>query len=320
MKYVIGAYTAYPATPDWDDSAESAFLADLAQLPGFGGLEVPFTGPLPADTGLFDKVDPSWDFVLTAIPGTIPRVAADPNFGLASPAPDGRREALVFAAGLRDAVEQWQRWAGRACVRGVEIHSAPTGIADGAAFTDSLAEIASWDWHGATVTVEHCDAFVPERAPQKGYLDLSAELAAIAAVVAQGPRTRLGLTVNWARSAIEAHDAGIAATHIGQAAAAGALRGLMFSGCSDRAGAFGDAWLDTHLPPAAGEFDDLTNVQPESLLTPDEVRRAIAATAGQPLDFAGLKIGVRPADASPATRVAYLRDALRLLDRALQRP
>src|SRR5690348_6231006 len=127
MRYVIGAYPAAP-TGAWDPLAHSEFLTQVAQIPGFGGLELPYAGTLHQDESwLLEQLDPGWDLVLTAIPGTVARVAADPDYGLASPDARGREAALEFTAGLRDAVHRIAAHLGRASVVAVELHSAPTG-------------------------------------------------------------------------------------------------------------------------------------------------------------------------------------------------
>src|SRR5438034_923832 len=71
------------------------------------------------------------------------------------------------------------------------------------AFRRSLDELRAWDWRGAALSVEHCDAFVPGQAPAKGFLALGAEIDAIRASHGATP---VGVAVNWGRSAIEARD------------------------------------------------------------------------------------------------------------------
>jgi Domain of unknown function (DUF4862) len=306
MRYIIGAYPAAP-TGAWDPLAHSEFLTQVARIPGFGGLELPYTGALHQDESwLLDQLEPDWDLVLTAIPGTVARVGADPDYGLASADARGRAEALAFTAGLRDAVHRIADHLGRASVLAVEVHSAPTGRGEAAAFADSLATIASWDWAGAAITVEHCDALRPGHPAQKGYLSLADELDAVTALPGIA-----GITLNWARSVIEGQDLGTAIAHIEQVRAAGALAGLMFSGVANIPNPFGNPWHDAHLPPRGD--GDLVG-EPSSLLGPAEIADALRA-AGDQQRFTGLKIGVRPTDLPVAGRVAYLRDATALLDR-----
>ena len=114
---------------------------------------------------------------------------------------------------------------------------------------------------------------------------------------AGGPRTPLGVTINWARSVLERRRVEDAVDHIRTARAAGLLRGLMFSGCTGEATSQYGAWKDTHMPHSA--------VAAESLLTPAEVTRALAAADGRdgtgtaaapPLLYTGVKIAVLPRD------------------------
>jgi hypothetical protein len=290
----------------------------LARLPGFGGLELPYTGNPRRDPDWpLQHLDPSWDLVLTAIPGTMVRQMAEPGFGLASPDPAGRRAALEFTAGMRDAAARINTRTGEQAVLAVEIHSAPTEAADPASFTQSLKEITSWDWGGAAVTVEHCDAYRPEHAPQKGFLPLAAEIDAVLQAREAGG-TPAGITINWARSAIEGRDPALPEEHIAMAREANVLTGLMFSGCSAEPTAYGAPWVDAHLPIAPGPTPasgDPTAAEPSSLLTPAAVEHSLAVAGGQPA-FTGVKIGVHPADASKDLRVAHLHNALGVVARA----
>jgi len=316
MRFIVGGYTASPPRSA-GEAAESRFLAAVGALPQFGGLELPFTGTFHDDPGwLLRHLDPGWDIVATAIPGTVARHSADPKFGLASPDSAGRRNALDFTAALHEAVLGLNQWAGRRAVIAVEVHSAPCATADASAFADSLAEIASWDWGGTCVTVEHCDTYSDARPPQKGYLPLDAEIAAVQAARQLG--TEVGITINWARSAIEARDASLPEAHIRAARTSGVLAGVMFSGCADVDTLYGPAWIDAHLPPSTGSDPsvvDLLSAEPSSLLTPTVARRCFTA-AGPNLAFSGLKISVQPASLDVEARVAYIRDALVLLERS----
>jgi hypothetical protein len=88
-----------------------------------------------------------------------------------------------------------------AAVVAVELHSAPTrgpaGVSSSvASFRVSLGELSGWDWHGAALVVEHCDAWNADHAPAKGFLSLQDELAAIEGMP-------VGISINWARSVRE---------------------------------------------------------------------------------------------------------------------
>ena len=301
MRLLVGAYAASPALSPWNPDEEAEWYGLLAGMPGFGGLELPYAETLHPDPAWLRRhLDPGWDLVVTAIPGTMVRLARDATFGLASPDPAGRTAALAFTERLREDVLRINDWMGRPAVRAVEVHSAPTGTADPAAFTDSLVALARRDWGGAALTVEHCDAHDPSLPPQKGFLPLDAEIAAVLAARTAGS-TPVGITVNWARSAIEGRGAARAHEHIAVARQAEVLHGLMFSGCSDRPTAFGAPWVDAHLPAATGQGIATDG----SLLTPEEIGRSLAA-AGDAQAFTGVKIGVRPLDLPLSDRAALV--------------
>ena len=115
--------------------------------------------------------------IVTGIPGTAGHNAKDPDFGFASPDEAGRQRALDWARGEAAAVARMVGEGHR--IRAVQLHSAPTGKADADAFAQSLLEMAGWDWGGAALWIEHCDAWVEGQEPNKGYLTLDQELAVL---------------------------------------------------------------------------------------------------------------------------------------------
>jgi len=290
MRLIAGAYPAAPT----ESGGPAGFLARLAESDLVGGLELPFVDD-EARWSL-DLLPTHWAHVVTAVPATAIRARADADYGLASPDEDGRRAALAVTATLRDTVDRVvQRGA---TVLAVELQSAPGGTGDRAAFTRSLAEIAGWEWAGARLVVEHCDAAVGTHEPEKGFLGLDDELAAVAEVGAG-----VGICVNWARSVIETRTPGGAVAHAARAAGAGLLAGLMFSGVADtRVGDF-PAWADAHLPPAPHE--------PASLLGEHEIGQTLAAVSA--LDFLGVKVGARSGDRTPTERADGVLSALAMV-------
>ena len=296
MSFIVGTYAAHPANPDDLD----AFIAPLASSPLIGGLEVPFTGgalawPAAAARG--------WVAVATDIPGTVQRNATDPAFGLASADEDGRGRALAFAGELRDAVAALS--ARGTTVRAVELHSAPHRAGDPDALTRSLTELAGWDWSGAQLLIEHCDADSDTHVPEKGYLSLDAELAVLRRLADAGVPVGCGL--NWGRSAIEGRSPDTALEHVRTAVASGLLRCLMFSGVSGEDTEFGPAWLDMHLPPAG-----MTGAPASSLLTRERIADARAA-AGPAVGLVGFKMGLRPVELPAAERAARLLEIADLI-------
>jgi hypothetical protein len=316
MPYFLGAYAAAPKSAAYDPALESRYFAEVRKLPGLAGLELPFTGALhPHDVGaLLANLKPEWSYVLTGLPGTMDALARDPLFGLASASTAGRTAALEFCRRMREAVGVLNGRFGRAVVRRVELHTAPRQGAPGAvasaeALADSLREIRGWDWQGALLAIEHCDAYVPGQPPQKGFLPLAQEIEAIEAT--QNTRTPAGIVINWGRSAIEARDPETPLAHVRTAQAKGVLCGLMFSGACAQDAVYGD-WQDTHAPfaPAFG----IRHGAEHSLLTAARAAACLSA-AGEALDVLGFKIQPLPPTISFETRIAFLADAISWLDR-----
>ncbi len=73
---------------------------------------------------------------------------------------------------------------------------------DAAAFCRSLGEISAFDWDGAAVLVEHCDAQVPRQRPANGLLTLGREID----VISELAGSPIGLSLNWGRSLLELRD------------------------------------------------------------------------------------------------------------------
>jgi hypothetical protein len=318
MDFYVGAYPAVPppaTAGGYEPEVEQRFFAALRELEGVRGLEVPFHGGQlhPHDEKAYlDLLDPRWSYVVTGLPGVMTALRADPRFGLASHSSSGRTAALEFCRRLRDAVATLQARFGRQAVRRVELHSAPRQGARGVvasqdALVDSLREVRSWDWLGATLAIEHCDAFVRGRPPQKGFLTVTQELDALAAT--KETRTQAGLVLNWARSAIEGRDPELPLAHLREARRKGLLAGLMFSGVCAADPVYGD-WQDTHAPFAPGF--GLRHVAEASVLTAER-GRAWLAEGGPGLDVLGFKIQPLPASIPVEERIEYLRDAIRWL-------
>jgi hypothetical protein len=181
----------------------------------------------------------------------------------------------------------------------VEVHSGPNQTTAGAessveAFTESLVELMGWDWEGAKLVVEHCDAPAAHPA-SKGFLTLDDEIKAIVAANNSGDKKNgaVGVAINWARSVLETRDPATALVHIEQAGAAGLLSGLVFSGCtadSKEANPYG-GWADCHMPHAP--TDGAAYGAKGSLMTVDRIEAAVAtaaASSSTPLLYRGCKI------------------------------
>jgi hypothetical protein len=125
--YFIGAYAAAPSLTGWEPSAEAAFLRSVLQLNGVAGLELPFTDKLHKydEDWLFRQLPADASFILTTIPGTMDRLAANPDFGLASTSPDGRQEALSFVRTVLQAADRLNTALGRDAVHAIQLHASP---------------------------------------------------------------------------------------------------------------------------------------------------------------------------------------------------
>ena len=308
--YVVGAYAASPAHQHWDADAETEFYEALTTDPRIAALELPWLGRLHPhdDQWLIDHLPAHFGAVITGIPSTMSLLGSDPWFGLASPDHAGRFRALEHAARLRDDVHRLNDATAKKTVGVVELHCAPREHASAEHFSESLRELASWDWDGADLVVEHCDAWVPGQEPQKGFLSIDDEIAAL-----NTADVNVGLSLNWGRSAIELRDGDRVVEHVTQAKESGRLRGIIFSGASARDGLLGPAWIDAHHP------FELRTEHPHgiagSLLTESRVREALQA-AGH-VSWLGVKVGwPRKGEGTTKERVQMISAALDALDRA----
>ncbi|MHA3685043.1 DUF4862 family protein [Leucobacter sp. HY1908] len=307
MSIIVGAYAASPSLTGWQPQLEAEYLDSVLNLDHVRGLELPWPGQLHAhdDAWLLEHLPGSADLVVSAIGHAVGSLAANPSFGLASVDSEGRELALVGAKRLRDDVERLVQRSGRASVVSVELHSAPLAT-DGSsdALADSLAQISAWDWNGADLVIEHCDTLIAGQRPEKGYLSLDDEIAALEAVGGT-----VGLALNWGRCAIELRDADLVAEQVARAQQSGLLRGFVFSGASAVQNTYGPAWEDNH-PPFAPRDQGGTG-EPSSLLTRERAHAALAAAGS--LDWVAVKMGSRPMNASVAERVDMIRSAVEIV-------
>jgi len=302
MKAFVSSYAlAAPGAP-WDRDAEAALFDGLGRL-DLAGLELPYYGRLHAhdDGWLIGRLRPEWRFVLTLLPGTMDRLKEDARFGLASADADGRARALDFAEGARRAVARLSAALGRPAVAAVAVHSAPRLGGSGAkasleAFADSLSRLRERDWSGAELLVEHCDAAVPAHPPDKGFLRVEDECAALK--LSRGA-TPARLLVNWGRSAVETRSADGPLEHLRRGREAGLLAGLFFSGATPGDPDYG-AWKDSHAPFSVSRASSVLTVA---------AARAALAEAGEP-DYLGLKVQPLPASLGTRERLALLGESL----------
>jgi hypothetical protein len=308
--YVVGAYAASPTASAWDPDVEAAYLGTLAEDPRIAGFEMPWPGALhPHDEEwLFAHLPARLDVVLTDIPRVFLTITqGDEHYGLASDDEAGRVRALRDAAALRDDVHRFDDRMGRRVVRGVELHPGPRGShASAESLARSLRQLAGWDWGGAEVLVEHSDALVPGHDPEKGFLSLGDELAAI-----RDAQAGVGVVLNWGRSAVEFHDAIRAIEHVREARRAGLLRGYVVSGSSDRVGSFDRPWADVHNAFRRSELHP--HGDPTSLLTEELLAPVLSEVGSEP--WIGVKLSWLTGAGSIDDRIAMIREALDALDR-----
>jgi hypothetical protein len=249
--------------------------------------------------------------VITCIPATMGLLSTGGgHFGLASSDAGGRAAAIVLARRACAAVHRINTASGYAAVIAVELHSAPRGgAASGLALQQSLAELRAWDWAGAALVVEHCDATTDTHAAAKGFLPLMSEIAAVDSQT--DPGAPLGLALNWARCVLETRT--VESVVAMMAACGSRLRGFMFSGCSDAPaeGAYG-AWRDSHMPfePAAAG----------SWLTAERMSRVVRLLAENHLPtllYTGVKVSLQPASTPLKTRAQVNIDMLLLIYKEL---
>jgi hypothetical protein len=319
MTYYLGAYAASPNHSGWDPALETAFYNELKAQPNIKGLEHPFLGSLHAhdDNWFLANIDSAWDYVFTCIPGIMTALSQNPLFGLASNDAAGRQAALAFMQQACAAIGTLNTHLRRQAVTAIQIQTAPArhkAASSKAALSASLDTMLSWDWHGARIVIEHCDAYVPEHTPSKGFLALADELDVLSTLNATLPvGQQLGLLINWGRSVFETRRADGALEHIQAAQAAGLLRGVMFSGVSDQHSEYG-AWRDSHQPPQYSTL--VQHGEPASWMTEQAMHACLAACAKpEALLLLGAKIGIRPLSASIAQRITVIRETLAILDR-----
>ena len=117
----------------------------------------------------------------------------------------------------------------------------------------------------------------------------------------------IGVTINWARSAIESRDTRTPVEHIRMAKKSGFLRGLMFSGVSAKPSPYG-VWMDTHAPPREIALEDSSGEG--WLLDRRAMARCISEVGDYSISYIGIKIGAKPDDLSIVERCRLNAESL----------
>jgi len=318
MGFYVGAYATSANVSGWNAELETNYYSQLKAMDNIKGLEHPFVGSLHAhdDDWFLANISPNWQFVFTCIPGIMGALGSNPQFGIASDDEQGRQAALTFMKKACDAVAKLNAHAQRQVVKAVQIQTAPnrskaSGSAE--ALQASLNTMLEWDWQGAKLIIEHCDALVEGQTPSKGFLTLNDEIAVVKKINETAQTTPLGILVNWGRSVIETRTVDGAIAHIKTLKAHNILSGLMFSGVSDQDTDYGK-WQDSHMPPAPNS--QIKFGAEKSLLTQQEMLRSLQASGLDPMQeesIVGIKIGIRPRETNVDDRVSYIADALRAI-------
>lgn len=321
MKYYIGAYATSPCLYQWNPDLETHYFNGIKKLNSVKGLEHPFWGSLHKfdDEWFLNNIKKEWDYCFTCIPGTMVEIGNNPHFGLASDEIEGRIAAIEFIKKANNAVNKLNNYLGREAVNIVQLHSAPNRSVKDAnsskeSFYDSLSEIVKWNWYGANLVVEHCDAWTGIDKPEKGFLGLEDEIATINQINFLNKNFPIGIFLNWGRSVIEGKNTATILEHIKLAVKHELLKGLFFSGVTDKDSPWG-IWKDTHMPPPETEY---TRYFAEgSLMTFENIKNTFEECANYTLKYIGIKLLAIPNDSTIKKRVGINRDAMNLLDLAL---
>lgn len=319
MKYIIGAYATAPSTLGWNEGLEKKYYQQLRAIKNIQGIEHPFVGKLHAfdDDWFLANIDSNWQFIFTSIPGVMAHLAKNPNFGIASTNEPGRQAALMFYQQARQAILKLNQHLDRQAVSHIKIHTAPKITTQTQssiqALQKSLETMQSWDWNGAKLIIEHCDAYIVGQEAEKGFMLLEDEIAAIRQINNK-LHSNIGISINWGRSAIETRSSTGPLQHIKQAYRSGLLKGIIFSGASGNEGPYGQ-WKDTHMPPE--QAFNIPSYASGSLMTIAKIEKSLQQCDCHQLDFIGGKISLSPNQASIKKRISYIKSLITLLDRVV---
>mgnify|MGYP006423456619 FL=1 len=318
MKYIVGAYATAPSLGSEDKILERSFYEQLIEsIPEIRGLEIPFFGKEIHQFGsdfLLDIIDKNWENVLSCIPGSMSKLANNPKFGLASDDENGRAEAIAMHKKANQALHKMNEYYERQSVIAVQIATAPsTPVEYVSSSADSLLksmeEILSWDWEGAKIVIEHCDTAVDNIPFEKGFLTIEDEIKTL---IELQDMHNVGITINWARSAIEGRNISKPLEHIEMALKNNILSGLIFSGVSDNDIQYG-SWKDTHMPFA--QSFDVKFYEENSFLTYENIINTLKSLNVNDLDYLGIKLLSMPIEsATIERRIGINYDAVSILN------
>lgn len=304
-KFIVGAYVSSISLREWNVEDETLFYKNLRERSRIRGLEHAFYGTLHRydDDWFLKNIHPDWDFVFTCLPGTVETLKKNPTIGLASNETKAQSQALEFISAANQAVKKLNRHLQRQAVIAVQVHSAPAQNTFKEAFAEALKTICSWDWDGAKILVEHCDAFRTDGKHAKGFLSLEDEIWAISEVQKAKLSTPLGAMLNWGRSVVEGRDTAHVLKHIETLKERGLLKGFLFSGTTS-------LFDDKHTPPPTPFRGGI--LAQESLMTEEEMKKSLRALPEQ-IDYLGFKIMPKPIPQDCKLTLPYIDTMLNFL-------
>lgn len=316
----VGAYATSPTLDNWDKEKETKYIQAIKQqLNPIAGLELPFLDDCiynkNDDTYFLNLFDKNWKYVLTCLPGNMKQLSLNPHFGLASDNEKGRLEALKFYKKACSFIKKINKHFKSKKVISVVIATSPSlKHKDTSSSTiqlqKSLLEIVKLDWDNAKLNIEHCDSGRKSNSV-KGFLSLKEEIEAILYINKQH-NADIAMTINWARSTLEHRNATGAIMHIRETIKFGILRGLMFSGTSDRKSEYG-IWSDLHLPISKEE--NIEYFEETSLLSKKNIYDCFIELKDTKLSYLGIKVLSMPIKTSSMEqRIGINRDTMKILN------
>jgi hypothetical protein len=317
MKYIIGAYATAPSSI-FNKSLEYRFYEKLIEsIPEIRGLEIPFFGNDIHSLGykfLLDMIDTNWNNIITCIPGTMANLSKNPHFGLASDNSNGRNEAILMCKRVNQTLHKINDFFGKKSVFAIQLATAPSvPVTDVSSSKDSLLrsmeEILKWDWDGSKIIIEHADQSHSNLPFEKGFLSLESEIDVLKQL---SNVYNVGITINWARSAIEGRSVFKPIEHINLALKYDLLAGLIFSGVSNNDKNYG-SWKDTHMPFA--QSYNVEYFEKNSLLTYENIFNTLKLIYKEKFDYLGLKLNSMPMDHTDIQRrVGLNKNAVMILE------
>ncbi len=298
-KFYISPYAIRPSKL-WEPDLEREFFHELKLNSSIRGIEHPafFDSEIYNDEWLLNNLSENWDVLITCLPSFMNKMSKNPYFGIASSNEEGRKEAQISLQKTLDYAKSLNDRLARNAVKIIHFHSLPrnneVGIADSKFLEESLYHISKNDFEDIKFVLEHCDAYVPNQLADKGFLSLEEEVRAIEKF------DSFGISINWARSAIEGRSENKPLDHIGELSQKGMLSGVIFSGCTDDPESKYGAWRDTHMP---------TKMHcKNSLLGKDEIKQVMESI--NPDIFLGIKISNRIRPASLSASVGMINETI----------